>query len=205
MNPLDLFKPGKTEIRIILVTLSVILMLPILAVYSAAHAGVSAVSGVLAFVNPLTHLVEIHGPTGNLETTLNVTTTWPVQGKVTTEFGAPTLYQLHHTGTDIADKAGDAITPFMAGKVITVQNDSDNPTGFGRYVAIDHGNAITSIYGHMSQTNATLGQDVQPGDIIGYEGNTGHSLGNHVHFEVRVYNIPVNPRTFISGDPVRGY
>lgn len=203
MNPLLLlFRPGKTELKIILAALMTILSLPMLAVYAAAHTGVVAVSSVLAFINPITHLIEIHDPTGNLITTLSATTTWPVQGKVSLEFGEPDPpYQQHHTGIDIYDKAGDPITPFMAGKVITVQNNPNNPTGFGEYVAVDHGNAITSFYAHMSQTNATLGQDVKPGDIIGFEGNTGHSLGNHVHFEVRVYNVPVNPRTFIGGNP----
>ena len=71
----------------------------------------------------------------------------------------------------------------------------------GKYVMVDHGNNITSIYGHMSDVQAIEGQEVSPGDIIGLEGQTGHATGPHVHFEIRVYGIPVNPRVFMIGEP----
>ena len=203
MSPLLLFKATKTQLLIIFSTLAVIILLPILVVFTAASAGVQAVSNALAFINPITHLVEVHDPDGKLIAQISATTTWPAAGAVTTEFGETTPYQKHHTGIDIAGRAGDPITPFMAGKVITVQNDPNNSTGFGRFVAIDHGNAITSIYAHSSETNATMGQDVKPGDILGLEGATGHAIGVHLHFEVRIYNIPVNPRVFLIGNPPR--
>jgi murein DD-endopeptidase MepM/ murein hydrolase activator NlpD len=203
MNPLLLFKATKTQLLIIFSTLAVIILLPILVVFTAASAGVQAVSNALAFINPVTHLVEVHDPDGNLIAQITATTTWPAAGMVTTEFGDPTPYQKHHTGLDIAGKQGDPITPFMAGKVITVQNDPNNSSGFGRYVAIDHGNAITSIYAHMLETNAVMGQDVTPGDVIGYEGATGHAIGVHLHFEIRIYNVPVDPRIFLVGGPAR--
>ncbi len=204
MSPLLLFKATRTQLLIIFSTLAVIILLPIIAVVSIASAGVQAVSSALAFINPITHLIEVHDPNGALIAQISATTTWPAAGVVTTEFGDPTPYQKHHTGLDIAGKQGDPITPFMEGKVITVQNNPDNPTGYGRYVAIDHGNAITSIYAHMLETNAVLGQDVKPGDILGYEGASGHAIGVHLHFEIRIYNVPVDPRIFLVGNPVRG-
>jgi murein DD-endopeptidase MepM/ murein hydrolase activator NlpD len=86
----------------------------------------------------------------------------------------------------------------MAGKVIFAGWDN---SGFGNYVMVDHGNSITSIYGHLSEVETAKGKDVKPGDIIGLEGETGHATGPHVHFEIRVYGIPVNPRIFMVGDP----
>ena len=66
---------------------------------------------------------------------------------------------------------------------------------------IDHGNNITSLYGHMSETDATPGQVVKLGDVIGKSGSIGWSTGPHVHFQINVFGIPVNPRTFVEGDP----
>lgn len=88
----------------------------------------------------------------------------------------------------------------MVGKVI-IADDSEK-TGWGKYVVVDHGNSITSLYGHLSAVNVVKDQEVKPGDIIGLEGSTGHSTGSHVHFEIRVYGVPVNPRVFMVGEPV---
>jgi murein DD-endopeptidase MepM/ murein hydrolase activator NlpD len=52
----------------------------------------------------------------------------------------------------------------------------------------------------MSKTNATVGQEVKPGDVVGYVGTTGASTGNHLHFQINVHDIPVNPRTFMAGE-----
>lgn len=194
----------KKEITTVLGTLAFILVLPIFAVLTIADSGVSAASDALAALNPVSHMVEVRDSKGNIVAQLQTTTVWPVKGNVTTEFGEPDPpYQTHHTGIDIADKIGDPITTFMEGTVIQVENNPDNPRGYGKYVTISHGNSITSLYGHMSQTNVTIGQTVKPGDVIGLEGSTGHSTGAHVHFEIRVSDIPVNPRIFMIGDPPR--
>lgn len=206
---MSLFKVGavisfRREIAIVFTTLGVLMALPAIAVVLIANAGIAVASSALAAVNPITHVVSIFDASGAEVAQIQATTTWPVKGVVTTEFGDPDPpYQLHHTGTDIADKAGDPITTFMDGTVILVQDDPSNPSGYGKYVVVSHGNGVTSLYGHMEQTNSQVGQTVKPGDVIGFEGNTGHSLGNHVHFEIRVFNIPVNPRTFEIGDPAR--
>ncbi len=53
----------------------------------------------------------------------------------------------------------------------------------------------------MSAVNAVKGQKVKPGDVIGLEGESGWATGPHVHFQINVYGIPVNPRTFLQGNP----
>lgn len=192
----------KKEGLIVLGVPAFLLALPVLVVITTASSGVAAVSGALAAINPITHLVEIHDPNGNVVAQLQATTTWPVRGVVTTEFGAPDPpYQKHHTDIDIAKGTGEPITTFMEGTVLKVETNPNNATGYGEYVLVGHSNSITSVYGHMSKPEALVGQTVKPGDEIGLEGNTGHSTGPHVHFEVRVYDVPVDPRTFMVGNP----
>lgn len=188
----------KQELKYVLYTFFGILLLPIIAVLVVANTGIPAVSDKLASVNVDSHKIEIHDPTGKVIATIDAATSWPVSGVVTLEFGEFHLpYQPFHTGIDIAHKTGDPITPFMKGKVLSVNHLS---WGYGNYVVIDHGNNITSLYGHMSATTATAGQEVQPGDVIGKEGSTGWSTGPHVHFQINVFGVPVNPRTFIESN-----
>ncbi len=196
----------RNELLVIFGTLALIISLPMICVLVIANAGVSAVSGSLVSVNPTTHLVEIHDPNGNITSELSLSTTWPVAGVVTLEFGASDFpYQVSHTGIDIADvtgKIGQPVTTFLEGTVSQVMN-VDNQ--YGRYVFIDHGNHIESQYWHLSEATVVVGQHVVPGNIIGIEGETGLATGPHVHFQIQVYGIPVNPRSFIVGDPPLGY
>ena len=198
----------KIELKIVAGIIGILIAIPLIAVVVIANAGVSEIASALASVNPITHLVSIFNANGKQVAQISVSTVWPVAGQITLEFGQPDPpYQEHHTGIDIANPhrhIGDSITTFMTGKVVTVNSSPNNPTGYGEYVAIDHGNKITSLYGHMSETKVFVGQQVKPGDIIGLEGETGHATGPHVHFEIRVYGIPVNPRVFMVGDPALG-
>ncbi|HOX41287.1 MAG TPA: M23 family metallopeptidase, partial [bacterium] len=72
---------------------------------------------------------------------------------------------------------------------------------FGKHVIIDNGHHIESIYGHLDSIAVTVGQDVQAGTVLGTRGSTGWSTGPHLHFQINVYGIPVNPRTFLTGNP----
>ena len=189
----------KKEFRIVLWTFIVVLSLPIIAVFVLTNAGLPAVSNRLASISLQGHTIEIHDPTGKVIAHIQGVTVWPVHGIVTLEFGESDLpYQPLHTGIDIADKIGDPVTPFMKGKVINTDNLS---WGYGNYVVVDNGNNVTSLYAHLSKIEVTKGQEVQPGDVIGLEGQTGWATGPHVHFETRVFGIPVNPRIFVSGNP----
>lgn len=174
-----------------------------LAVILVANIGLSVVSNALATINLQNNTVEIHDPrTGQIVQELKITAVWPVHGIVTLEFGESNFpFQVFHTGIDIASptrQIGDPVTPFMEG---TVTFAGEIPLGLGKHVIIDHGNNITSYYGHLSAIYVVKGQKVKPGDIIGAEGETGWATGPHVHFQINVYGIPVNPRTFLQGNP----
>lgn len=127
---------------------------------------------------------------------------WPIHGAITTEFGVPHWpYQPTHTGLDISDGKRSGITPILAyrpGRVVQVLHSSG---GLGNNVIVDHGNGLTSVYGHMSSTAVQVGQPVDQTSVLGYEGSTGVSTGTHLHFEVRVNGQPVNPRQYVSGLP----
>lgn len=115
---------------------------------------------------------------------------------ITLEFGESDLpYQLFHSGIDIASKKGDPVTSFMPGKVIYA---GEIFWGYGKHVIIDHGDNITSTYAHLDKINVKEGQEVKPGDVIGLEGSTGWSTGNHLHFQINVFGVPVNPRVFLK-------
>ncbi|MCL5069944.1 MAG: M23 family metallopeptidase [Actinobacteria bacterium] len=191
----------KREIKYIVVAFLIILALPIIAVFILVNAGIDVVSDHLATSNPTTNTVTIHDPTGDVSKDQEVVNPmeWPVHGVITLEFGENDFpYQILHTGIDIANpygQIGDPVTPFMEGKVTYA---GEIFWGYGKHIIIDSGNNVTSLYGHLDKIYVYKGETVHLGQIIGKEGTTGWSTGPHLHFEVRVYGIPVNPRTFLG-------
>jgi murein DD-endopeptidase MepM/ murein hydrolase activator NlpD len=123
---------------------------------------------------------------------------WPVRGWVTSPFGKRTSpftgILAFHEGMDIAAQTG---TPVMApadGVVIR----AGFGTGYGNMVEISHGYGIKTIYGHNSRLNVKAGQRVKRGDVISYVGDSGSSTGPHLHYEVRVNGLPVNPVRYLN-------
>jgi len=192
----------RKELRIIFLTILGICFIPVIAVIMLTQVGLNLISGVLASQNPQTLEVDIYDPkTGAIVDHISEPAIWPTQGPVSLEFSESSPYQLFHTGIDIAStdgKIGTPVASFMKGKVIYADTQL---WGFGRHVIIDHGHYITSTYAHLDTLSVTKGQGVEIGTIIGTRGNTGWSTGPHLHFQINVFNIPVNPRTFLSGNP----
>ncbi len=99
-----------------------------------------------------------------------------------------------HKGMDIPGPVGTPIHATADGTIGRAQWVN----GYGKYVEIEHGNAIETRYGHMSALNVQPGQRIRKGDIIGYMGSTGRSTGSHLHYEVRVGGEAVNPSAFLA-------
>lgn len=207
MNPFFIFNLWnfRKEIRYVTLAFLIILSLPVIAVFLLTNAGINIISDRLATVNQQTQGVDIHDPgTGQIVKKIQATTTWPVKGVITLEFGQSDLpFQIFHSGIDIANpygKIGDPVTAFMPGKVIYA---GEIFWGFGKHIIIDNGNYVSSIYAHLSKIFVVQGQNIaSTNQVIGLEGSTGWSTGPHLHFQVNVFGLPVNPRTFLgSGNP----
>ncbi len=99
-----------------------------------------------------------------------------------------------HAGVDLAGTYGSPIYATADGVVTHAGWES----GYGNLVEIQHPYGIKTRFGHLSAVKVELGQKVSRGDRIGDMGNTGHSTGTHLHYEVRVGNEPVNPMSFIK-------
>lgn len=127
---------------------------------------------------------------------------WPLHGDITAAFGVPHRpYQPIHTGIDISDHRRAGVTrvkPFRPGRVI---DTIYSRYGFGNHVIVDHGNGVTSLYGHLDSIAVKVGQKVNLGTTLGREGTTGLSTGVHLHFEIRVNGQAADPRKFIAGRP----
>lgn len=172
-----------------------VLLLPVLAVMTLTNSGIKEVSDTLVEYNAETNMIKLFYPNGTLYKEITASVTLPVQGVITNEFGETHLpYYLFHSGIDIASKKGDPVTPFMPGKVIYA---GEIFWGFGKHIIIDNGDNITSLYGHLDKINVKEGQEVKPGDVIGFEGSTGWSTGTHLHFQINVFGVPVNPTVFV--------
>ncbi len=100
-----------------------------------------------------------------------------------------------HAGQDISVPHGTPVQATADGIVLYAAPRS----GYGNVVVIYHGNGISTRFGHLSAFDVEAGQRVKRGDIIGRAGNTGRSTGVHVHYEVREYDVPVDPLKYAPG------
>jgi murein DD-endopeptidase MepM/ murein hydrolase activator NlpD len=98
-----------------------------------------------------------------------------------------------HKGVDIATKEGSPVVATADG-VVTF---SDAKASYGETVVIDHGHGIVTSYAHLSKTLVNRGDHVKRGDTVGLVGSTGRSTGPHVHYEVRLNGMPVNPQKYV--------
>jgi len=98
-----------------------------------------------------------------------------------------------HTGLDFRAATGDPVRATANGKVVT----SGWQGGYGRMIEIDHGNGLSTRYGHLSEINVKVGDIVKIGQVIGAVGSTGRSTGPHLHYETRIEGDAVDPQKFL--------
>ena len=124
---------------------------------------------------------------------------WPVSVKrITSVFGSRKspggIGSTNHQGIDIGAGQGAPIYASASGTVIFAGTSG----GYGNCVMINHGNGVTTLYGHQSRIAVSKGQRVNQGDVIGYVGSTGHSTGPHLHFGIMVNGDYVNPLRYVQ-------
>ncbi len=126
----------------------------------------------------------------------SIPTTWPVQGWISSPFGERTSpftgKKEFHKGLDIAAALGAAVVA-PAGGTVTFAGETEDGVG----VTIDHQGGLTTTYGHLRDAVVAKGQTVARGRDIGHVGDAGQSTGPHLHYEVRLDGVPVNPLRYI--------
>jgi hypothetical protein len=118
----------------------------------------------------------------------------PVPGPIGDPFGAPREAGRKHSGVDFPVAYGTLIEAAGVGTTVFAGYNSG---GYGNLVVIQHRLGYTTWYAHMSRITSYAGEHVQGGTRIGYVGSTGHSTGPHLHFEVRLNNVPIDPVPYL--------
>ena len=107
-----------------------------------------------------------------------------------------------HSGLDMREEPGALVRATAVGKVVSAGWSG----GYGNMVEVDHGNDLSTRYGHLSMINVAEGQSVSPGTVLGRVGSTGRSTGPHLHYEVRIDGEAVDPGRFLrASDKVAGW
>ncbi len=123
--------------------------------------------------------------------------TWPLRGAITSRYGVPRGRRSHHAGLDIDGDKGDKIHAAAGGRVL----EAGRSGRYGKYVLIDHGNDLQTLYAHASRLLVKRGERVDAGEPIALVGRTGNAQGTHLHFELRRAGQPIDPMPYLSGSP----
>jgi murein DD-endopeptidase MepM/ murein hydrolase activator NlpD len=122
---------------------------------------------------------------------------WPVEGRVGSSFGQridPFNGEgAFHAGIDIDAPIGTPVRAAADGDVTQAGMNS----GYGREIMLDHGHDVVTLYGHLSAIAVVFGQHVMRGQVIGFVGQSGRATGPHLHYEVRVHKVAVNPHKYL--------
>jgi len=124
---------------------------------------------------------------------------WPVHGQITGGFGERmdplSGEEAVHNGIDISAPKGTEVEATGDGVVLEAGR---HESGYGNEIVIDHGNGIRTKYAHLSEVYVVAGEEVRQGEVIGAVGMTGKSTGPHLHYEVMVGQLHVNPARYLS-------
>ncbi len=123
---------------------------------------------------------------------------WPVRGFLSSGFGIRTSpftdTKVFHHGLDIISRPGSPVRAASGGRVVR----SGYESLFGNIVVLDHGYGYRTLYAHLGERRVALNDYVQKGDPVGTVGATGRTTGPHLHYEVHVNGLPVNPSRFLN-------
>lgn len=118
----------------------------------------------------------------------------PVSGTITSRFGESSSIRLStHTGLDIACNTGTDIKVVADGTIVFAEYNGS----YGNLIKVDHGNGVQTWYAHCSKIYAKVGDSVKSGDVIGAVGSTGNSTGPHLHLEIRIDGVAINPQKYL--------
>ncbi|MCS6848674.1 MAG: M23 family metallopeptidase [Candidatus Roseilinea sp.] len=124
---------------------------------------------------------------------------WPIKSKIVSYYGTRRNFNrgklnTFHSGIDLSARVGTPVKAAAPGRVTAAQAFPIR----GNAIILDHGRGVFTVYCHLSKFEVEVGQIVNAGDVIGYTGNTGRSLGPHLHFELAVGGVTVNPLAWLE-------
>jgi murein DD-endopeptidase MepM/ murein hydrolase activator NlpD len=137
----------------------------------------------------------------------------PLSGPITQPFGPSSLafeppltvggvtYPHFHTGIDIAAPRDTPVHAAAGGLVVIAGSSLDSQghlAGYGNYIVLAHAGKMMTLYAHLDQLLASVGEVVHAGDVIGLEGSSGNSTGPHLHFEVRIGGLVTDPLPYLT-------
>lgn len=205
-EPHDTQKAGSQWTKFIsvrwIVSSMCVLSIFLIILFANYHQSISAGSRVIPEPEPIRHrdngqVQEIEKMARDTDQLATKPSIWPTSGEVTSGFGwrnSPMGGGSElHPGMDIANSMGAPVVAAADGVVV----QSGAAGGYGNMVQIDHGNGISTIYGHNSRIIVSVGQSVRKGQVVSYVGSTGKSTGPHLHYEVRVNGNAVDPIGFM--------
>lgn len=141
------------------------------------------------------------GVAGIVNRAISIPSRSPLEGlRMSSDFGMrnhPVLGGMRmHKGIDLSSPVGTPVYATADGVI----SRADWFSSYGLYISIEHGGEMQTRYGHLSRLNVAEGQMVHKGDLIGFVGTTGRSTGPHLHYEVRVEGVAVNPVPYLQGE-----
>ena len=147
------------------------------------------------YVNPFSQYGDKHIPYGYPIKWENYAMPLSSFSRISSRFGFRSRFQRMHYGVDFATPIG---TKVLSTDIGMVRHVGWEPSGYGLYIIIRHGNGVETIYAHLSRVFVKRGDSVQCAEVIALSGNTGASTGPHLHYEIRFLGIPINPELLVN-------
>ena len=151
-------------------------------------------------LTPLTRVDSAPSATTYRPSSVSIPSRMPVNGAALTSGYGMRVHPVlggrrQHKGIDLAEPVGSPVYATADGMV----SRADWFSSYGLFISLEHGGNIQTRYGHLSRLNVAAGQSIHKGDLIGYVGTTGRSTGPHLHYEVRIAGVAVNPVPYLQG------
>lgn len=143
-------------------------------------------------------VLEVGTRAGSFTIASSIDFKWPYEGFIYSYYGESDGRVQTHKGIDLVNYGGCYRDPAYAAADGVVVFSGDNGNGYGNYVIIDHGNGILTYYAHFDSCSVSTGDIVKAGDEVGKIGSTGRSTGNHLHFEIKIDGVSVDPLLFLD-------
>lgn len=143
-------------------------------------------------------VLEVGTRAGSFTIASSIDFQWPYEGFIYSYYGESDGRVQTHKGIDLVNYGGCYRDPAYAAADGVVLFSGDNGNGYGNYVILDHGNGILTYYAHFDSCSVSTGDIVKAGDEVGKIGSTGRSTGNHLHFEIKIDGVSVDPLLFLD-------